>query len=408
MKVDRIELFHVAIPLPKPFYPAWIPGYPQTVNRFTLLRLTTDDGVQGLAAGVAFEREREGLGGLLGPYLIGLDPTDIPTARQRIREASYLGWRNYWIEAAFWDIKGKVEDKPLWALLGGQEASRAPVYASTGEVHPPAQRAEQVLALRDLGFKTVKLRVHSFDPAEDVAQVETVRRAVGDTMDIGVDANQGWRVALIDDAPLWTLERATDFARACADLDVRWIEEPLDMYAYDDLAQLCRRSQVPIAGGEMNGGWHEFKVMLEKDSYDIYQPDATMGGGISDAQRVMDVCRERGLGYTPHTWTNGLGFLINLHVYAAGPRDHPIEYPYEPPGWIPEARDGILAEPIQIAADGTVAVPEAPGLGIELDGDKLARYGEKYFEITARGIAVKTVRDKGLLAALRLARKRRR
>jgi L-alanine-DL-glutamate epimerase-like enolase superfamily enzyme len=118
MKVDRIELFHVAIPLPKPFYPAWIPGYPQTVNRFTLVRLTTDDGVQGLAAGVAFEREREGLGGLLGPYLIGSDPTDIPTVRQRIREASYLGWRNYWLEAAFWDIKGRVEGKPVWALLG--------------------------------------------------------------------------------------------------------------------------------------------------------------------------------------------------------------------------------------------------------------------------------------------------
>ena len=95
MKVERIELFHVAIPLAKPFYPAWIPGYPQTENRFTLLRLTTDEGVQGLAAGVAFELEREGLGGLLGPYLIGLDPVDIDTARQRIREASYLGWRNY-------------------------------------------------------------------------------------------------------------------------------------------------------------------------------------------------------------------------------------------------------------------------------------------------------------------------
>lgn len=88
MRVERIELFHVAIPLARPFYPAWIPGYPQTVNRFTLLRLTTDDGVQGVAAGVAFEQEREGLGGLLGPYLIGQDPTDIDTARQRIREAS--------------------------------------------------------------------------------------------------------------------------------------------------------------------------------------------------------------------------------------------------------------------------------------------------------------------------------
>ncbi len=408
MKIDRIELFHVAIPLPKPFYPAWIPGYPQTVNRFTLLRLTTDDGVQGLTAGVAFEQEREGLGGLLGPYLIGLDPTDIPTVRQRLREASYLGWRNYWIEAAFWDIRGKVEAKPVWALLGGQEGGRVEVYASTGEVHPPEQRAEEVLRLREMGFRTVKLRVHSFDPAEDVAQVEAVRRAVGSSMHIGVDANQGWRVALIDDAPLWTLERASDFARACADLDVRWIEEPLDMYAYDELAELRRQSQVPIAGGELNGGWHEFKVMLEKGSYDIYQPDATMGGGIGDALQVLDACRQQGLGYTPHTWTNGLGFLINLHVYAAGSRQFPIEYPYEPPGWIPEARDGLLAEPIRVAPDSTVAVPDTPGLGIELDEGRLAQYGAKYFEITSRGIAIKTIRDKGLFTALRLARKRRR
>jgi L-alanine-DL-glutamate epimerase-like enolase superfamily enzyme len=408
MKVDRIELFHVAIPLPKPFYPAWIPGYPQTVNRFNLLRLTTDEGVQGLAAGVAFEQEREGLGGLLGPYLLGLDPLDIDTARQRIREASFLGWRNYWLEAAFWDIRGKVEGKPVWALLGGTEGGRAEVYASTGEVHPPVQRAEEVLKLRDMGFKSVKLRVHSFDPAEDVAQVEAVRRAVGDSLVLGVDANQGWRVALIDDAPLWTLERATEFARACADLDVAWIEEPLDMHAYDELAELCRRSEVPIAGGEMNDGWHEFKVMLEKGSYDIYQPDATMGGGIGDAARVMETCRERGLGYTPHTWTNGLGFLVNLHVYAAGPRSQPIEYPFEPPGWVPAARDGLLAEPIQVDDEGTVAVPEAPGLGIEIDEDKLSRYGEKYFEMTSTGLAVKTIRDKGLFTALRLARKKRR
>ena len=408
MKVDRIELFHVAIPLPKPFYPAWIPGYPQTVNLFTLLRLTTDDGVQGLAAGVAFEREREGLGGLLGPYLIGLDPMDIVTARQRIREASFLGWRNYWLEAAFWDIRGKVEGKPVWALLGGTEGGRVDVYASTGEVHPPAQRAEEVLKLRDMGFKAVKLRVHSFDPAEDVAQVEAVRRAVGDSLVLGVDANQGWRVALMDDAPLWTLERASEFARACAGLGVAWLEEPLDMHAYDDLAELCRRSDVPIAGGEMNDGWHEFSVMLEKGSYDIYQPDATMGGGIGDVVRLMDACRKQGLGYTPHTWTNGLGFLVNLHVYAAGPRSHPIEYPFEPPGWVPEARDGLLAEPIRVAADGTVAVPDAPGLGIEIDEDKLARYGEKYFEITSSGLALKTIRDKGLFTALKLARKKRR
>ena len=142
-------------------------------------------------------------------------------AMASIREAGYLGWRNYWLEAAFWDVRGKVEGKPLWQLLGGDASAlrgkRLPVYASTGEVHPPERRAEEVLGLYEAGFRTVKLRVHSFDEAEDIAQLEAVRQAVGERMAIAVDANQGWRVALIDDAPLWTLERATEFARACAD-----------------------------------------------------------------------------------------------------------------------------------------------------------------------------------------------
>ena len=413
MKIDRIELFHVAFPLDKPFHPAWIPGYPQTVNRFTLARLTTDEGVRGLAAGAAFNREREGLGQLLGPYLIGLDATDIETARQRIREASYLGWSNYWLETAFWDIKGQAEGQPLWRMLGGDPARlptdrRVPVYASTGEVHPPEQRAEEVQALAEQGFGTVKLRVHDFDPAEDIRQVETVRRAVGDAMQIGVDANQGWRVALIDDAPLWDLERATNFARACADNGVAWLEEPLDMYAWDELAELRRRSKVAIAGGELNAGWHEFRTMLEKGCFDIYQPDATFGGGISDARRVQRECIDRGLHFAPHTWSNGFSMVVNLHVHAAGAMDHPLEYPIEPPGWTPQYRDALLAEPVLAGADGTVAIPDQPGLGIEIDEDLLTRHGEKFFDLTPRGLAVQTIREKGFFTALKLARKKRR
>jgi L-alanine-DL-glutamate epimerase-like enolase superfamily enzyme len=121
----------------------------------------------------------------------------------------------------------------------------------------------------------------------------------------------------------------------------------------------------------------------------------------------MDACEEEGLRFAPHTWTNGLGFLINLHVYAAGRRDHPLEYPYEPPGWVPEARDGILTEAILVDSDGTVPVPEKPGFGIEIDEERLRRYGEKFFEITSGGIALKTIREKGLFTALRLARKKR-
>lgn len=89
-KIARIELYHVAIPLPATFYPSWIPGFPQTENRFTLIKAITDDGVEGYSAGPAMGRERAGLGELLGPYLLGEDATDIALIQQRLREVSYL------------------------------------------------------------------------------------------------------------------------------------------------------------------------------------------------------------------------------------------------------------------------------------------------------------------------------
>ncbi len=171
MKVNRIELYHVSIPLPSDFYPAWIPGYPQKFNRCTLLKITTDNDLAGYSAGMAMEEEREGLGSLLGQYLIGQEVENLDEVRHLLREASYLGWRNNWIEAAFWDLLGKKEGKPVYELLGGK-GGRMPAYCSTGEVHEPEQRAEEVLALREKGYNIVKLRVHDFDIKKDIAQVK--------------------------------------------------------------------------------------------------------------------------------------------------------------------------------------------------------------------------------------------
>jgi L-alanine-DL-glutamate epimerase-like enolase superfamily enzyme len=408
--IERIELFHVAVPLPAPFYPAWIPGYPQTESRFTLLKMITGDGVVGWAAGNAFENERQGLGSLLGPYLIGLDPTDIPRVRQLLREASYLGWHNPWIEAACWDIKGKIEGQPVYRLLNPrleEQVDRAAVYASSGSIKPAAERCEYLDAIRAMGFSAVKLRVHDFDIREDIAAVDSARGHLGDDFIIGVDANQGWRVTLIDDAPLWDLERATDFGRACEDLGVRWLEEPLDMHAYDELAELRRRMRtLKIAGCELNNGWHEAKLLLEKDSLDIYQPDATFCGGLDTSRMILEACLERGLEFTPHTWTNGIGLLVNLHAFAACPDRRLLEYPLEPPGWVPEVRDAILERPVQVRADGTVEVPREPGLGLRVDPRKLRRFGRRFYTMSSTKLAVQTIRKKGLRTALELKRKK--
>ncbi|NLA05411.1 MAG: mandelate racemase/muconate lactonizing enzyme family protein [Firmicutes bacterium] len=405
MKVERIELYHISIPLPEDFYPSWIPGYPQRFNRSTLIKITTDDGLVGYSAGMAMEEEREGLGTLLGQYLIGQDVEKMEEVRHLLREASYLGWRNSWIEAAFWDLLGKKENKPLYKLLGGKEG-RLQAYCSTGEVHEPARRAEEVLAAREMGFKVVKLRVHDHDPQKDIEQIRVVREAVGDSMILGVDANQGWPVTIIEKPPIWDLERALEFARACEEYDMAWLEEPLDMYAFDEMAALRRQTKTAIAGGELTPGWHEHKILFEKESLDIYQPDSTFSG-VDTAVKVMQEALGRGLEFSPHTWTNGIGLAINLQVAAACPKKKAVEFPYEPPAWIPQYRDGIMTEHFNIDKEGYITLPDKPGLGFEIDEKALSRYGRKFFDMTPRGLAVKTIRQRGLFSALKLAKKKK-
>ncbi len=405
MKVDRIELYHITIPLPADFYPAWIPGFPQRYNRSTLIKITTDDGLVGYSAGMAMEEEREGLGTLLGQYLIGQDVEKMDEVVRLLREAGYLGWNNNWIEAAFWDILGKKAGQPVYKMLGGTQA-RIPAYCSTGEVHEPQKRAEEVLKIREMGFKTVKLRIHDDDIKKDIEQIEAVRNAVGDSMDIGVDANQGWPVTIIHKPKIWDLDRATAYAKACEEYNIAWLEEPLDMYAFDEMAELRKRTSTPIAGGELTPGWHAHRTMLEKGSLDIYQPDSTFCG-IDTALKVMREAVRQDLYFSPHTWTNGVGFAINLQVAAACPKQKPIEFPYEPPAWLPKYRDGIMQEEIKVDSDGYITLSDKPGLGFAIDEDALARFGRKYFDMTQRGLAMKTIKQRGLKNALKLAKSKK-
>lgn len=409
--VARIELFHVAIPLPAKFYPSWIPGFPQTENRFTLVKVITDDGVEGFSAGPAMGRERAGLGELLGPYMLGEDATDIPGIQQRLREISYLGWRNWWVEPAFWDIKGKLAGKPVYELLGGKSCP-VRLYASTGEVKPHSKRIEEAEARYAEGFRAIKLRVHDFDEAKDIEHVTETAKAVGGKMKIGVDANQGWRVAVIADAPRWDLARAKRFVDACADAGVAWVEEPLPMDAYDDLAALTAYSRVPIAGGELHSsGLPELAMMIQRRCYTVFQPDAIFTGGIAQTIEVARLCRQHGLLYSPHTWTNGIGFAVNLQLFAASgfTGDKELEYPLSPPGWTVEARDGILDEPFA-ANQGTLNTPTLPGLGFRINGGVLRKFGKRFFVMDRKRLIWYSLRNRGIAVSKEIdeARKKRR
>jgi L-alanine-DL-glutamate epimerase-like enolase superfamily enzyme len=405
LKISVIELYHVSIPLRETFWPTWIPGYPQTHNRFTLIRIITDDGIEGFSAGSAMGRERQGLGDLLGGYLLGSDPTDIDRIQDLLKQAGFLGWRNFWIEPACWDILGKSRGKPVYELLGGR-AREVEVYGSTGELHEPEKRVEEILALKGRGFKTFKLRVRHKTLAEDIRYIEKIRKGLGDGTALGVDANQGWLVSIVDRIPAWDLKRATEFAGACHDQEIDWLEEPLDSRDYDGNAALKKVSPVKIAGAELNYGWDEIKIMLEKDCFHIYQPDATFAGGMAQVKKIMDACKLRQREFTPHTWSNGIGFYINWNMVLADPDPSlPLEYPLEEPSWIPEFREGII-DPILPDARGMLQPFRRPGLGFEINPRLLRKYGKRFFKLTGTRLKIKVIREKGLKAALELKKRK--
>ena len=403
-RIERIELWHVNVPLTEPFWPSWIPGYPQTHVAQTFARLVTSDGLVGETAGPAFTTERRGLGDLLGGFLLGLPADDMDGFRKRLREGSYLGWRNWWLEAAMWDLAGKLAGKPVYKLLQQREqtVSRVRVYASSGSLRPLEERLQYLDDIRSKGIGAVKIRVKYDTIEEDLAIVRGVRGALGDGFTIGVDANQGWPVSLFRRNPDWDLERATAFGLGCDELGVAWLEEPLDMHDWRGMAELRRRVRTTIAGGELHGGWHEIEPLFEHGSLGKYQPDA-MFCGLTVSKRVMDECHRRGLVFSPHTWSNGFNMFVNLHAFAAWDQGGLLEYPYEPPGFVPAAREGIMP-PLLTNPDGTIDVPQEPGLGVHIDERLLRRYGRRFHVSTPTRVALHTIREKGLKAALQLKR----
>jgi L-alanine-DL-glutamate epimerase-like enolase superfamily enzyme len=436
MKIDRVELYRVAVPLrgarplfhwpashggarPDRFYPSWIPGFPQTELRLYVLRLVSDDGAEGIAATPAMGTERDGLGPMLGAYLLGLDPEDRAAVNARIEEFSYLGLRNGWIESAFLDIVAKARGVPLWQLLGGTGGAVRP-YWSTGATydhHPQAARA-LVRAVLAHGFGAVKLRVKSSELARIAGFLAAARDEAGDRLELMVDCNQGWPVSIVHHVPRWSRAFAAEVARAAEALGYHWIEEPLHRGDAAGLAELRGRlTSLRVAGGELNASLGDYDEYLRVGALDVYQPDATLAegtysGGITLVERLLERLRghardARPPSYCPHTWTTGIGFLVNLHLVGLVPpeRRHPIEYPIEGP-FTPESWGGLLAAPPVRNSAGEIPLPTRPGLGAELDWAKVRRHGVLLSRASPLRVACRTILDRGPRVALELMRER--
>ena len=367
MQITAIESRVYRFPLEPPFRAAWDP-IPRAHQEATVVLVHSDEGLTGIASGGDGLPDR----GTLEQFLVGLDPLRTEAVREVCETIDLHGGRPWAAEIAVWDLVGRALEQPLWRLLGGR-SERLLAYASSGELVPPAERAERCLALVEAGVRAVKLRFHHSDWREDVAVVEAVRDAVGDRLEIMVDANQGWRMPG-DREPRWDVATAAQCASELERLGVYWLEEPLRTDDADGYASLRRRTSLRLAAGELVRQPHEARDLVVRGQIDVVQADVLFVGGIGGCRRIAALADLHGRAWSPHGWSNGLGLLANLHAAIALSTVPFVEVPYDPPAWSPERRDWLLPSPVLIASDGTIEPPPGPGLGVDLDLDALERW----------------------------------
>ncbi len=367
MRISAIEARRYRVDFDPPFHAAWDP-VPRAYQDATVVLVDTDEGLTGVASGGDGLPDRA----LLERFLVGVDPLRTEAVREICETIDFHGGRPWAVEVAVWDLVGKALGEPVWKLLGGRSESLL-AYASSGELVAPEERAERCLALVERGVRAVKLRFHSEDWRDDLAVVERVRSAVGDRLEIMVDANQGWRMPG-DREPRWDVATAAQCARELEGLDVYWLEEPLRTDDHVGYAALRSRTGIRIAAGEMVRQAAEARDLALHGLVDVVQADVLFVGGLGGCRRIAAFCDLNGRAWSPHTWSNGVGLVANLHGALAFSTAPYVEVPYDPPAWSPARRDWLLREPVEIAADGTIAPPDGPGLGLELDLDALERW----------------------------------
>ncbi len=364
MRISTIGLQRLRLALDPPFMAAWDPT-PRRHFAATIVRVHTDEGITGIGSGdtmAGFEEFVE--------LFLGQDPLAIARHSRTLETIAFHAGRYWPLEAALWDIAGQALGVPVATLLGGT-TDRLRAYASLGELRPPDRRVEDVLALLAEGFRAVKVRIARDRIDEGVAVVAAMREAVGDRMDILVDLNQWWRMAGDLDRGLGPQDARRVMARL-AEHGVLWVEEPLAGEDLAGMAMLRQQTSVRVAGGEMGRTFEDLRLALERDALDVYQPDAVLSLGMSGVRTLAELALRRNRWFAPHTWTNGIGLLANLHVCAGVGGGPYLEFPYDPPGWTPQRRDFMLAAPVAIDRDGFVIVPSAPGLGVALDEEAVA------------------------------------
>ena len=318
-----------------------------------LVEVRTDEGPSGVAYVAGFTPQKAAavvaMVADLADVLRGGDATQVGAAWDRMWAAATLSGHNgiamfalSAIDTALWDLQGKLLAAPLHRLLGTRRTTVA-AYASDGcWLHDdPATVAAEAADFAAGGFRAVKIRLGRRDPGGDLATIAAVRRAVGDTVEVMTDVNQGWG-----------RERARALGRRLTAWDVAWLEEPL--------AALKGELATPITAGENAYGADGIRALLEAGAVSTIMPDLQRIGGVTGWIAVNALAEAWRVPITSHLFPE-----VSAHLLAASRLIGPLEFVT----WAAP----LLEEPL-VARDGAVAVPERPGLGIAFDRAAVEHY----------------------------------
>ncbi|MDX1935402.1 MAG: mandelate racemase/muconate lactonizing enzyme family protein [Capsulimonadales bacterium] len=308
----------------------------------------------------------------LRQLLLGEDPRDVERLWEKMyRGTIYFGRRGAAIQAisaadiALWDILGKATGLPVCQLLGGIYRRRVRAYASDLMPDTPDDAERRAAELRDAGFTALKFGWGPLgkSEADDVALLAAARRGFGDENDF-----------MVDIGICWDARTAIARARRFEEFNLFWMEEPLPPDDIDGYGQLTAAVTVPIAAGEEESTTHGFRDLIDRGGIDIVQVDMARAGGLTEARRIAHMAHQRNKPCVPHAFSTGVLLAASLHWVASQPNANLLEYTVsESPLAVGLTGTGVLKEPLR-AVDGHVTVPDAPGLGIELDETMVDRY----------------------------------
>ncbi len=368
MKITRLETIPIRVPLKAELAIRSGRGGAHTVSPFLLVRVHTDSGLTGIGEASCTPRwsgEDQVTGAhlirtYLEPLLVGEDPSRPEELYRKFRLA-FAG--NYFtraaVEMALWDIAGQAAGKPVFELLGGKVRDFVPTKWSVSGLEP-AKAADIARWAVSQGFKAMKVKV-GLEPEADIARVAAVRAAIG-SIKLGVDANGGWSPA----TALPTIERLYEH-------NIAFAEQPIPPEDITALAQLLRQLRVPLVADESIYTIQDARALAQLGAADVFSIYVGKAGGIGPARQIADFAASAGIKCTVGSNLElGVGSAAMTHLALATRGITAEEYPCDIIGPL-FYEDDIVREPLPIRP-GEARANQKPGLGVELDDEKVERY----------------------------------